>query len=220
MESAQVRLRPEDTIMNELHSRTGFRVAWIRLTLGILTLIPVGFVAADDPKVDLKAGDRAPVFTATDDQGKEWKSADHVGKKYVVIYFYPGDFTPGCTVQARAFRDGMAKLTEKGVVVVGVSGDTVNTHYLFKKAQMLPFTLLSDENGDLARKFGVPVGKGVTVRIKGDDGQLITLRRKVALPRWTFVLNREGRIVSKNTNMSPAQDVKMVAEVIGKLKKK
>ena len=104
------------------------------MVLGFLAII-VGVAVADDPKVDLKAGDAAPAFTATDDQGKEWKSADVVGKKYVVLYFYPGDFTPGCTAQAKAFRDGMTKLTEKGIVVVGVSGDAANTHFLFKKCR-------------------------------------------------------------------------------------
>src|ERR1700741_4588544 len=110
--------------------------------------------AADDPKVDLKPGDPPPPFEAVDDQGRPWHSADHVGKKYVVLYFYSGDFTPGCTAQARSFRDAMNKLTEKGVVVIGVSGDAVKTHQLFKKAQQLNFTLLADEDGSLAQKFG------------------------------------------------------------------
>jgi len=176
--------------------------------------------AADERKVDLQVGDRAPAFEAVDDQGKPWKSADHIGKKYVVLYFYPGDFTPGCTRQAQEFRDGMVKLADKGVEVVGVSGDSANTHYLFKKAQKLNFTLLTDENGDLARQFGVPVGKGGSVRIKGDDGQPILLKRNVTLSRWTFVLDKDGKIVSRNTNVTPAQDAKKVTELIEKLAKK
>jgi peroxiredoxin Q/BCP len=200
--------------MNDLHAiRT-------RMFPALLAVLIGGFVSAEERKTELKVGDPAPVFEATDDQGKLWKSTDVVGKKYVVIYFYPGDFTPGCTAQARAFRDGMVKLTEKGVVVVGVSGDTVNTHFLFKKAQKLNFPLLSDENGDLARKFGVPVGKSGKVRIKGDDGQPITLERKVTLSRWTFVLDRTGKIAALNTNVQPAQNAKKVAELIDTLEKK
>src|SRR5438132_494157 len=74
--------------------------------------------AAEDKPVDLEVGAAAPAFEATDDAGKPWKSADHVGKKVVVLYFYPGDFTPGCTAQARSFRDSMNKLTEQGVEVI------------------------------------------------------------------------------------------------------
>src|SRR5262245_19867702 len=81
-----------------------------------------------------KVGNPAPVFDGTDDLGQDWRAGDHYGKKWVVIYFYPGDFTPGCTAQANAFRDAMNKLTEQGVEVVGVSCDSVRTHDLFKKA--------------------------------------------------------------------------------------
>src|SRR4051794_15261454 len=78
-----------------------------------------------DDKLELKVGDRAPAFEARTDRDTTWSSADHVGKRWVVVYFYPGDFTPGCTAQAKAFKEGMNKLTELGVEVVGVSGDRV-----------------------------------------------------------------------------------------------
>jgi len=176
--------------------------------------------AADDPKVDLKTGDTAPVFEGFNDQGKLWKSATHVGMKYVVVYFYPGDFTPGCIVQAKSFRDNMNKLADKGVVVVGVSGDSAMTHQLFKKAQQLNFTLLADEDGKLARQFGVPVGKGGTVKIKGANGQPVTLTRTLTASRWTFVIDKTGKIVSKNTKVNPAQDSKQIADLIDQLGKK
>src|SRR5262249_31844527 len=101
----------------------------------------------DDKKIDLQVGDAAPAFEARTDQDTPWDSADRFGKRYVVVYSYPGDFTPGCTAQANAFRDGMNKLSEFGVEVVGVSGDSVKSHELFKKAQKLNFTLLADEAG-------------------------------------------------------------------------
>ena len=122
-----------------------------------LGLFAVG-ARADDKKVDLKVGDAAPAFEARTDEVKTWSSADHYGKKWVVIYFYPGDFTPGCTAQAKAFNAAMDKLTEQGVEVVGISGDSVSTHEPFKKAMKLNFTLLADEAGEVAMKFGVPVG--------------------------------------------------------------
>jgi peroxiredoxin Q/BCP len=188
-------------------------ISLVALAVGCLA------VAAEDKKVDLKPGDPAPAFEAVDDQRQPWKSADHIGKKYVVIYFYPGDFTPGCTAQAKSFRDDMNRLTEKGIVVVGVSGDAVATHQLFKNAQQLNFTLLADEDGSLAQKFGVPVGKGGEVKTKDAAGQPMTLTRKVTIARWTFVIGQDGKIISKNTNVIPARDSKQVVDMIEKLKK-
>jgi peroxiredoxin Q/BCP len=175
-----------------------------------------GFAAPDDKKIDLKIGDPAPEVKLADDQGKEWKSADHVGKKYLVVYFYPGDFTPGCTAQAKAFRDTMHKLTEKGVEVVGVSGDSVATHSLFKRSQNLNFTLLADEDGAIAKLFGVPVGKGGKVKAKDADGKPIEITRNATAARWTFVIGKDGKIAYKNAKVTPALDAKAITEFIAK----
>jgi len=188
--------------------------------LGVLALALGGLAVADNPQTDLKTGDLAPAFEARDDLGQPWKSSDHFGKKYVVIYFYPGDFTPGCTRQAQNFRDAMNRLTEKGIEVVGVSGDSVKTHELFKNAQKLNFTLLADVDGSIAQKFGVPVGKGAEVRAKDADGQPVKLKREVTTARWTFVIGRDGKIVSRNTKANPATDPKEVADLIEKLEKR
>src|SRR5262249_45122636 len=144
-----------------------------------------------DP-VNLKVGDKAPSFEATDDTGKAWKSDDMVGKKILVVYFYPADLTGGCTKQACAYRDDMEKLSGKGVEVVGVSGDSVKNHQVFKEVKKLNFTLLADEAGDVAKKFGVPVGKGGTFKTKDAQGNDVTLERKVTIPRWTFVIGKDG----------------------------
>jgi peroxiredoxin Q/BCP len=175
---------------------------------------------ANDKKVDRKVGDVAPVFEGTDDQGLRWKSADRVGKKYVVVYFYPGDFTPGCIKQAQNFRDTMNQLTARGVEVVGISGDGVGAHVMFKKAQKLNFTLLADEEGKLARQFGVPVGKGGEVRVKDGQGNLVTLKRGVTAARWTFIIGKDGKVAYRNTRVNPAQDSKQVADFIDKVQKK
>jgi peroxiredoxin Q/BCP len=194
---------------------------------GLLTVMAVMAVmadgsraGADDNKVDLIVGQPAPVFEAVDDQGKPWKSSDHVGKKYIVVYFYPGDFTPGCTAQAQTFRNSMNYLTEKGIEVVRVSGDSVQTHALFKQAQKLNFTLLADEDGGLAKRFGVPIGAGSTVKTKGADGKLIELKRGVTAQRWTFIIGMDCKIVYKNTKVNPVEDSKQVAAFIEKLEKK
>jgi peroxiredoxin Q/BCP len=83
----------------------------LRAAVAALALF-AGHGAAAEKDVDLKVGDKAPAFESVDDQGKAWKSADHVGKKILVVYFYPADLTGGCTKQACAFRDAMGKLTD------------------------------------------------------------------------------------------------------------
>lgn len=198
----------------------------VGLALGVLAWAP--FARADEDKTtDLKVGDLAPVFNVTDDQGQAWKSADHVGKKYVVLYFYPGDFTPGCTRQAQSFRDAMNKLREQGVEVVGVSGDEVATHVLFKKTQTLNFALLSDADGALAKTFGVPVSKGAEVTAKDAankplmdaEGKPMTVKRAVTAARWTFIIGKDGKVIYQNKLVNPAKDSKDVADLIGKLEK-
>jgi peroxiredoxin Q/BCP len=137
-----------------------------------------------------------------------------------VIYFYPGDFTPGCTAQARAFRDAMNKLTDKGVEVVGVSGDSVKTHELFKKAQKLNFTLLADEEGVVARKFGVPVGPRGKVKSKDADSNPIEITRNATIARWTFVIDKDGKVAYKNSKVIAAEGAKEIVEFIEKAEKK
>ncbi|WP_437187091.1 peroxiredoxin [Planctomicrobium sp. SH668] len=168
---------------------------------------------------ELKVGSPAPSFEAKGDDGESWKSEDHVGKKILVVYFYPADLTGGCTKQACKFRDDMGSLQDLGVEIVGVSGDTVENHQVFKKAHNLNYTLLADVKGEVATAFGVPVDvqeKSVTVTV---DGKEITLVRFATAKRWTFVIDADGKIVYKNENVKPDQDSTEVAEVIRGLKK-
>jgi peroxiredoxin Q/BCP len=164
-------------------------------------------------KVELNVGDKGTAFQARDDRDRSWDVADRVGKKWVVVYFYPGGFTPGCTAQAKAFKEQMNKLTELGAKVVGVSGDSVATYAKFKAAEKLNFTLLADEDGTVAKAFGVPLGKGATVRAKGPDGPF-EFERKGTAARWTFVIGKDGTIAYKNVKVMPGQDAKAVAEFI------
>jgi thioredoxin-dependent peroxiredoxin len=188
---------------------TSFVVAaWIAAAVGTL---------AEEDKTELKKGDKAPSFQATDDQGKTWKSSDHVGKKVIVVYFFPADFTGGCTKQACTYRDDMGKLTDKGIEVVGVSGDSAKTHALFKKHHKLNFTLLADEKGELAKKFGVtPVRPGGKVDGFDEDGKKIKVERGVTIPRWTFVIGKKGTIIYMNPKVNAGQDSKQIQEAIEK----
>ena len=187
----------------------------MKRTLAVMAAL-AGVWVAQASAADLKVGDPAPTFTSVDDQGKPWKSSDYVGKKILVVYFYPADMTGGCTKQACGFRDDMKKLTDKGVEVVGVSGDSVRNHQLFKKAENLNFTLLADEDGSVAKAFGVPVGPGASIE-KEIDGKKETLKRGVTAKRWTFVIGKDGKIASKNTEVKAAEDSKAILELVEKL---
>lgn len=184
--------------------------------LAFMNIVATQASAAD--AVDLKVGDAAPVFHATDDTGATWKSADHVGKKIIVVYFYPADFTGGCTKQACGFRDDMAKLASKDVEVVGVSGDTAKTHAAFKKAHDLNFALLADGEGKIAEKFGVPCTLGEKTAKGTVDGKEESFVRTATISRWTFVIDKKGKIASKNSTVKAAEDSKAILELIQTLK--
>ena len=111
----------------------------------------------------------------------------------------------------------MKPMEELGVEVVGVSGDAAKTLELFKKEHNLPFTLLADEKGDVAKAFGVPTSKGGTVKAKIDDKDE-EFTRGVTIKRWTFVIGKDGKVAYKNSEVKAAEDSKAVLEVIGKLK--
>jgi thioredoxin-dependent peroxiredoxin len=104
--------------------------------------------------VKLKVGDVAPDFTLPDQNGKTVSLSGLRGKN-VVLYFYPKDFSIGCTKEACNFRDAYEDFTEAGAQVVGVSGDSVESHRKFIEEYLLPFTLLSDEGGDVRKLYGV-----------------------------------------------------------------
>ncbi|MBI3822884.1 MAG: peroxiredoxin [Planctomycetes bacterium] len=182
--------------------------------------------AAHDAKIEKKAslevGDRAPAFESKDAAGLTWKSADHVGKKFIVVYFYPGDFTPGCTSQAKKFQENMNKLYDHGAEVIGVSGDSAKTHALFKDTYKLTYTLVADEKGELAKKFGVPVGPGGNVKtiLPDKDRTKLEFRREVTAARWTFIIGLDGKIAYKNVNVNPITDTMQVQTFLQKLEKK
>jgi len=169
-----------------------------------------GSAAAAGPEV----GGPAPAFEALDDTGRPWKSSDHVGKGVVVVYFYPADMTGGCTKQACGFRDDMQSLRALGATVVGVSGDTVRNHQLFKKEHGLNFPLLADTDGAVAAAFGVPVTPGEKVVTKEIGGVVEEFKRAVTAKRWTFVIDAGGKVVSRNTEVAAADDSKAVLATV------
>lgn len=103
----------------------------------------------------LAAGDRAPLIALADQNGTERRS-DQLGGKALVLFFYPKDDTPGCTMEACAFRDSYADLQAMGAEVWGVSGDDAASHQRFASRHNLPFPLLVDQGNQLRKAFGVP----------------------------------------------------------------
>ncbi len=162
----------------------------------------------------LSVGDKAPVFAASADDGTTWKLKKNLGKKNIVIYFYPAAMTGGCTKQACSYRDKKDDLNSANVVVVGISGDRIENLRLFKQAENLNFTLLSDEKGEIARSFGVPAGNGGSIKrtVAGSEHELV---RGVTAKRWTFVVGRNGKIIYKNEQVNPEKDT---AEILDFLK--
>jgi thioredoxin-dependent peroxiredoxin len=195
-----------------------FLLARFAALFAVLFAVSLPALADQDSSKPLAVGDPAPSFEVKDDQGKTWKSADHFGEKIVVVYFYPADMTGGCTAQACAFRDNMGALADKDVKVVGVSGDSVESHQLFKKAHDLNFPLLADVDGKVADAFGVPKTVGEKTVKAVIDGVERELTRNVTTQRWTFIVGRDGKIAYKDDSVNARQDSQKVMAAIKQLR--
>ena len=167
------------------------------VVLGLLLWRVTAF-AADAPK----AGDPAPPFSLHDQDGKTRNLADF-RDKWLVLYFYPKDDTPGCTEQACAFRDDWHKLAAMGAEVVGVSVDDISSHLTFAKKYSLPFPLLADTRGEVAARYGSIVGIGPVKFAK----------------RNTFLIDPQGRIAKVYLSADTSRNSQEVIADIQKLRK-
>lgn len=161
---------------------------------------------------ELKIGDKVSEFSGTDDTGANWKSST-VKSDFLVVYFYPAAMTGGCTAQACAYRDGKTTFDKIGATIIGISGDEVKNLKYFKEAEQLNFPLISDSKGDISKTFGVPTKEGgsITREIAGENFLLV---RGITASRWTFVLDKNRKIIYKNDEVNAAEDSKKVMEVI------
>jgi len=151
----------------------------------------------------LKPGDQAPTFVLTSDRGEQVTLESFQGKKKVVLYFYPKDSTPGCTVEACDFRDASAQFNEKDTVVLGVSRDSLKSHQNFVKKQGLNFPLLSDPEGEVCDAYGV-------YKLKKNYG-----REYMGIERSTFVIGIDGKIIEAIYGVKVKGHVRQVLDSIG-----
>jgi len=147
-----------------------------------------------------KVGDKAPLVTGKNQDGKTWKLANSVGKKVIVLYFYPKDDTPGCTKEACGFRDRMDVLKKDKVEVVGVSFDSAESHLQFIEKHKLNFPLLTDTDGKIAEAYGV--------RIPGKN-----FARRVS-----FLIGLDGKIAHVTDTPSADTHLSEMKEAVAKLK--
>ncbi len=113
------------------------------------------------PLASVGVGDVAPDFSLESQSGQKVGLRDFLGKEELILYFYPKDDTPGCTVEAKAFRDSYEAFREEGADVIGISSDSVGSHQAFAAKCELPFTILSDEGGKVRKLYGVPSSMGL-----------------------------------------------------------
>lgn len=147
----------------------------------------------------IKEGDMVPKFELLDSDGNNIKSTDFKGKKHV-IYFYPKDFTPGCTIEADEFAKDYPKFKKKGIEIIGISKDDVESHKKFCEKMNIPFVLLADTKTEVAKKFGV-WGK------KNFMG-----REYMGVTRSTFLVDEKGKIFKAYPKVKAAGHAKEVLE--------
>jgi peroxiredoxin Q/BCP len=147
----------------------------------------------------LRIGDAIPEFTLNDQLGNPFKVKQYLGKKPLVIFFYPKDYTPGCTKEVCSFRDSYEEFTDLGAEVIGISADSETTHRKFAASYKLPFLLLADTDKKVRKLFKV-------------ENSLFNL-----LPgRETYVVGKDGNIIMVFNSMSASDHM---AKALKALKK-
>lgn len=163
--------------------------------IAVLLLAFFGYRSYAHAANNLKVGDDAPSFTLNDAKGRTHYLSDYAGK-YLVLYFYPKDDTPGCTKEACHFRDDMVQLEKLGAKVVGVSVDDGKSHDEFAKKYNLPFPLLTDTNGKVAESYNA-LSNFFVVKIA---------------KRYTFLINPDGKIAKIYTNVDTSKHSQQIID--------
>jgi len=145
----------------------------------------------------MKVGDKAPEFALKNEKGETVSLRDFIGKKAVVLFFYPKDNSPGCTKEVCAFRDSYEAFKDAGAEVIGISSQSQESHSIFSLTFNLPFTLLVDEGATVRKAYGVPPSLGM---IPG---------------RVTYVIDKEGIVRHIfNSQMNPEKHVEEALRIL------
>jgi peroxiredoxin Q/BCP len=164
----------------------------------IFKLIPIfmfSFLSCKAQNITVKEGDSAPDFTLTSDEGKQVKLSDFKGVSNVILYFYPKDFTSGCTKEACNFRDNISKFKDLNAEVIGVSVDDVDSHKSFKEKENLNFILLADPDKIVSNQYGVLSSFGMDSRV-------------------TFVIDKNGTVKKIYPKVDPSENYKELLEFL------
>ena len=151
---------------------------------------------------ELKEGAMAPDFTMRDASGKTSRLSDLRGKKSVVAYFYPKDFTPGCTTEATEFTRDYEKFRQAGIEIVGISPDSEESHAKFRDKMAIPYQLVADNENEVSKKYGV-------YGLKNFMG-----REYMGVNRSTFLVDKSGRIAKIFRRVKPAGHSQEVFEAL------
>lgn len=165
----------------------------------------VPFASAADAPAGPQDGQAAPEFKLQDQKGA-WHTLKQYHGKWLVLYFYPKDFTPGCTTEVCQFRDDVMKLHKDGAEVLGVSLDDVESHAKFAEKYHVPFPLLSDADKSTAKEYGV-----------------LTFSEKMNLSyakRETFLIDPDGKVAKRYVDVDPKENSGQVLADLAALKKK
>src|SRR5215468_10463127 len=174
----------------------------MKASLGLLLavlLLPLACGAGDVPQPPA-AGSPAPAFSLPDQTGTPHTLASYAGK-WLVLYFYPKDGTPGCTKEVCAFRDSIARVRAAGAEVVGVSVDDVDSHKKFAEQHQVPFPLLADSDKSVSRAYGVLTSKFGFQYSRRD----------------TFVIDPQGKVAKHYPDVDPEQNVGQVLADLAQL---
>lgn len=169
---------------------------------GCVGLITLTLVQAAETQKQPAAGTSAPDFSLTTNDGSQVSLKDYRGK-WVVLYFYPKDFTSGCTMEARNFQRDLAKFEQSGAVVLGVSVDTAQSHKDFCTKEGLNFKLLADPDAKVSTEYG---------SVMDYKGEKLAARN-------TFIINPNGEIAKVYTGVKPADHSEQVLKDLAELKK-
>ena len=152
--------------------------------------------------IELAEGSDAPDFATRDNYGKTIKLSDLLGNKDVVVYFYPKDFTPGCTTEATEFSRDYKKFRDAGIEIIGISPDDEKSHEEFREKMGIPYQLVADTDNEISKKYGV-------YGLKSFMG-----REYMGVNRSTFLVDKKGKIVKIFKKVKPVGHSQEVFETL------